>query len=923
MLARLWWKDARQFWPIWLIVAGSAAACQWFLLAFGGQDVRQGWLIVAAVGWSLLYGFAVSAAAFAGERENNTLAFLDMIPVGRRVLWSGKASFALVSTMVLALVLAAMGWRWSDRLMSTDVLNAPTGLTLALVALSAALILIEVLGWGLFWSAVSGNAMVAAVLAMVCLGLGVSLTEGVWISTGAGPRAGAFLRLALAIAAAGASVVAITLGERPRRSPSALLDDSIRIETRRGRIRIRPRVFSTTVRALIWETSREVWPIWWRIVALGFGLPLLCLVVGLGAIPALVVILNEMLLIVAGVSVFGAENRGRTQRFLAHHGARPGVVWAVKLAIWMVWLTPVWILMIFLAASFPNMQGGQELSAYALIALTGVAVGQLTGMLIRRGITAGLVAIIGVVAVGLPQVALLSWQMLPWQVTLAAPLVLLAVSWAWSADWMLERPGLGRWARLAALLVLAVATVLGVHVASRVYAIPDIGPGFDVAAFERAAAVAPGDNAADLYNDASRRLVRLGPVVLDRLFNEGIEGEAHGEDSRVWRRDEAEIREILGRASLRPRCQFVRLDKVNDLSVNQTVYPGLLSQFMLSLARQHREKGNLAGAWDDLMVLFRMARHQTGPVSAREATIVLRAIEGPALGEAMQWAADRRQTPEQLRAASDAYRALPPMPPIIETVRAQSILVENTLNLPSDVLIGALVQSDSHLTANEYEKTSAALHAAVTTSPWERARARRAYRIYSAFQARDLESNPKRVAPAMQFVYEQIQDSRIFLPQGRSYSDQFLREFTPLSRYLFHAPLDDLIALDLRNETYRRALVQILALRQWQIHHGGKLPDSLNALVESHLLPSLPADPYFEAAHRAFGYVRSSGQSLLPIGELGALWAPIEQKTLVRTENARLLYSFGPDRWDNQALKNYERSTGSGDLIFPLADDLK
>ena len=39
-----------------------------------------------AMGWVLLYGFAVSAAAFAGERENDTLAFLDMLPVGRKVL---------------------------------------------------------------------------------------------------------------------------------------------------------------------------------------------------------------------------------------------------------------------------------------------------------------------------------------------------------------------------------------------------------------------------------------------------------------------------------------------------------------------------------------------------------------------------------------------------------------------------------------------------------------------------------------------------------------------------------------------------------------------------------------------------------------------------------------------------------------------
>ena len=105
MFARLWWKDVRQFWPIWAVLAVAAAGCQWLV-----AEVRRaatsgtGCSCRSAMGWALLYGFAVSAAAFAGERENNTLAFLDMIPVGRRVLWGGKASFAVASTLGLAAV---------------------------------------------------------------------------------------------------------------------------------------------------------------------------------------------------------------------------------------------------------------------------------------------------------------------------------------------------------------------------------------------------------------------------------------------------------------------------------------------------------------------------------------------------------------------------------------------------------------------------------------------------------------------------------------------------------------------------------------------------------------------------------------------------------------------------------------------------
>ena len=45
--------------------------------------------------------------------------------------------------------------------------------------------------------------------------------------------------------------------------------------------------------------------------------------------------------LVAGVSVFGLENRARTYRFLVHHGARPGLVWVVKLATWIFGLAMI------------------------------------------------------------------------------------------------------------------------------------------------------------------------------------------------------------------------------------------------------------------------------------------------------------------------------------------------------------------------------------------------------------------------------------------------------------------------------------------------------------------------------------------------------------------------------------------------------
>ena len=94
MYARLWWKDARQFWPIWLVLIVAAAVTQWMMLIFVGGSARFGGLGISALIWASLYALAVGAAAFAGERETGTLTLLDHLAADRSVVWAGKVSFA-------------------------------------------------------------------------------------------------------------------------------------------------------------------------------------------------------------------------------------------------------------------------------------------------------------------------------------------------------------------------------------------------------------------------------------------------------------------------------------------------------------------------------------------------------------------------------------------------------------------------------------------------------------------------------------------------------------------------------------------------------------------------------------------------------------------------------------------------------------
>ena len=114
-----------------------------------------------------LYAFATGAAAFAGERETGTLRLLDILPVDRRVVWAGKVSFALVTTLALTLLLLAMAAVSTDRW-------KPQGSLSVWEALSFGMIVLLALGWGLFWSAILSNALTAAVMAICCTGVSLS-----------------------------------------------------------------------------------------------------------------------------------------------------------------------------------------------------------------------------------------------------------------------------------------------------------------------------------------------------------------------------------------------------------------------------------------------------------------------------------------------------------------------------------------------------------------------------------------------------------------------------------------------------------------------------------------------------------------------------------------------------------------------------
>jgi hypothetical protein len=141
---------------------------------------------------------------------------------------------------------------------------------------------------------------------------------------------------------------------------------------------------------------------------------------------------------------------------------------------------------------------------------------------------------------------------------------------------------------------------------------------------------------------------------------------------------------------------------------------------------------------------------------------------------------------------------------------------------------------------------------------------------------------------------------------------------TPLFvMWLIPHPEPYLAAVD-HNEVARRALMQILALRAWQLRHNGQFPERLSALVPDEL-PSLPNDPF---SGQPFGYVRSHGREVPPLHVAlhGAL-ALGEDAPKVPPRGTRLLYSVGPDGLDDDgiAFKNKGfRSQPMVDIVFAI-----
>jgi hypothetical protein len=543
-------------------------------------------------------------------------------------------------------------------------------------------------------------------------------------------------------------------------------------------------------------------------------------------------------------------------------------------------------------------------------------------MAIRRGITALIITVLATMAVMMPQIALFTAGMLPAQWLLATPLALLAVSWGWCGDWLLEWPGAGRWIRLALLLVGAFGLVGSSYATYRVLSVPEFGPALDRQYLQLDSTTVPeSSNAAAVYREAERKFHELplkndpqsGEPAVARVIGEGWDAKA--EPVVQWLETNREALALVRRGVAMPSCQFARPDSLTLFSRLELPPLSQFGQLLALDAREKQSRGDLAGAWESVMAMFRMARQVD-----RQATIIQShhaiGIESQAVELAMAWSTDPRQTVERIKAALADYQALPEPRPFDETVRVEALLADRTLALPVAELRDRLLASAPQSESSDASWTK--LWRDVETSPWELSRARRASRLLFAsavLQARQEPWQRSSYRAGMIGLPElDVQDGSA-VHHLSSIELNSLFQSTPLVRELLPATESGLGAAD-RAELGRRALVQVLAIRLWQLTHGGQVSEDLKTMVTA-ALPTFPPDPY---TNQPFRWVRSEGQLLLPLGE-SLRWQPgnLDTKSLRATSATWLLYSVGPDRRDDNARANYgQGGVNGGDIIFPI-----
>jgi hypothetical protein len=890
MMHSLAWKEYREGWAIWVALAllgtGTVFLTPVFLDLLGQNDPQQQRLsvLISLIVLAVTYGVVTGSMLLAGERESQTLVFLDALTARRSGVWTSKVLIGLAFAAAQGIALTI-----------PFVLAAPQsgGLPARRLFWLLPALTLEATTWGLFSSSFCGSVLSSA-------GLGGVLHVLSWIVAfvlSAAIRRGESglltLRLLLDVLALAGSYLAFCRSDQERfrtRGDSRLrraVSPAFQLQSP-----IRDPKGGAGWRSLVWLAWRQGRADLAVLAAATFVLGLAFAPYMLGAWSIWTLLIG----VVFGTGVWRNEQAEGSSRFLIDQRLPPGRVWLVKTAFSLgaaILVAACGALGIAVHFTAARWMGPQELARHAgafgldivtvfgnpkVVAVVwlsyGFSAGQLFALLCPKNLVAVMMSLpvsAGLVSPWLP--SLISGGLPVWQV-FVIPVLLLAtgrlVLWAWAGG------RLATWQ--PALMLVACGAVSGLWLIGcltwRVLEVPDTGEPFDVAAF-RASRPSPAQN------EAGDRILRAMQALSTHRKEVGPFQASGAASQDPPGRIERRILRLGWKAAPSPREFGGWLDRMfqgkgnwkDELKKGVACPLGMIqdpfqsTRSQLNVAQECREAmtlyrlraiqlqatGHDREALHALQVLLGLSRHLRSK-AVTEYFLMGLTVEEEALRGLEDWARNGDSSPERLRHVLEAVAAHEgDLPPVDEVLKAHYV----------GAYPGLINYFSNLATPSGWNEPSVAdqmhgqLFLLAQQTPWERVRAERLINVlYTEYFA------------------------------GRQ----------PDPSLLVRQPWLAQIRLDNWTTTRRaadRALCRVraaqlqLALQLYE-REKGQAARALPDLVPRYLRV-LPIDPFTGAS---FGYRVSRGERI-PAAD----WGNVGSLDVVKGQG--VLWSAGPDRSDD------------------------